>query len=485
MTFKILPQTISFKDLVSNETSSMSPSDYPTIKVNGDFEYLSKFISFIAYGKEVGGFNYMENSKVKFIRTKCLQENSILLNMDEAIGINPVVFRNFNLVEGDILIVKDSNIGEVCYLDEDLPNYAISGGVVKINLNDELDKFYILGIMKSSFFKEQIDLMTPKGATIRHSKDSFKWAKIPIAKTQYTITKISLLTKALIKKERELRDKFKQINQLITDELINNQKQNSFNHKMLTYKELMYKNRFDTGLYSKDTQETEYLIKNYKNGSDSIVNQGFYSTRGQNLAVSVIGKSIYSDTYKSNFYQLFLPTHITKYGTVNKIIYFGNSKRLIPLKNEDIIFGAEGFEKGRSHILIDKDGKLTTNYHGTILRHDTAPIYKKIFVKCMLDWFRERGIIDAYAVGGNGGSFSTKYWDMLHFPLFDDGKQEEIAKLYYNPSDKYLDHIENFDFESFEKLDLNVTIQSGILDLDLQIKTIKEIIDQEIKNMIR
>ena len=485
MTFKILPQTISFKDLVSNETSSMSPSDYPTIKVNGDFEYLSKFISSIAYGKEVGGFNYMENSKVKFIRTKCLQASSFLLNMDEAIGISPLVFRNFNLVEGDILIVKDSNIGEVCYLDEDLPNYAISGGVVKINLNDELDNFYILGIMKSSFFKEQIDLMTPKGATIRHSKDSFKWAKIPIAKTQHTIARISLLTKALIRKERELRNKFEQINKLISYELKNNQKGNKFNYNMLSYKELISKNRFDIGLYSKDTQETEHLIKNYKKGSDTIVNQGFYSIRGQNLQISQIGKSISSDIYKSNFYQLFLPTHISKYGTIKKTLFLGNFRELLLVNNEDIIFGAEGFGKGRSFIPLNEKGKFITNIHGTMLRHNNAPVYKKIFIKCMLDWFRERGIIDAYAVGGNGGSFSTKYWDILHFPLFDEDKQKEISKLYYNQNDAYLDYIDNFDIETFEKIDLDVTIQSGILDLDLQIKTIKEKVDQEIKNMIK
>ena len=102
----------------------------------------------------------------------------------------------------------------------------------------------------------------------------------------------------------------------------------------------------------------------------------------------------------------------------------------------------------------------------------------------MLDWFREKNIIDAYSVGGNGGSFSTMYWDKLQFPLFPKDKQVEIANLYYNPSDKYLEHILNFDIKTFDAIDIDVSKNSAILDLDEQIKTIKSLIDDEIKQMI-
>lgn len=483
MQFAQLPKTISLNDLTGHKNKSFSPSDHTSIKVNSKFVYLKKLILKVTYGKEVGGFNYVELSKYKFIRTKCLQSNSILLNLEESIGINPLSFRQFNLSKGDVLIVKDSNVGEVCYLDEDLPKYSISGGVVKISLNDELDKYYVTGIMKSSFFKEQIDLMTPKGATIKHSKDSFKRTKIPVP-SKGIIQKISVLTQSLIKKERELRNKFKSINIQIEEELRNNQIGGKFSHNALTYRDLITHNRFDTGLYTKKFKEIEYLIYNYKNGSDTITNLGFYSIRGQNLQISQIGKSLYADDLKPNFYKLFLPTNITVYGTLKKTLFIGNSKELLLVDNEDIIFGAEGFEKGRSFIPLNESDKFITNIHGTMLRNDTAQMYKKIFIKCMLDWFREKGVIDAYAVGGNGGSFSTKYWKILHFPLFDDEKQKKIAKLYYNPSEDYLNHILKIDLKSYKDVDSVVTENSGILDLDSQIKAIKKIIDDEIKKMI-
>jgi len=438
MDFASIPKTINYNDLIRHKNKSLSAKDYMDIKVNSEYEYLDYFIASFVVGKEVGGFNYIDTSKTKFIRTKCFHENSILLNMDKDIAINPLTFRKFNLSKGDILIVKDSNVGEVCYLHEDLPNHMISSGIIKVTFNNKLDKYYILGIMKSSFFKEQINLKTPKGATIKHSKDAYKYAKIPIPTNSITIKKISILTLSLIEKEIELKNKFSMINSFIESELVENQKGNKFSYKMLSYRDLVENNRFDTGLYTKNFKAIEHLVRNYKNGSKAITDLGFYSIRGQNLAVSVIGKSIYSDKYKLNFYKLFLPTHITKYGTVNKIIYFGNSKNLILLKNE-----------------------------------------------CMLDWFREKKIIDAYAVGGNGGSFSTKYWKILHFPLFNDNKQKNISKLYSNPKDDYLNHILKINIKGYTHIDAEVTKKSGILDLDLQIKTIKDIIDNEIKNMIK
>ena len=445
MKFSSIPKTINFQDLLEHKVHSLSPTDYLNIRLKSKFIYLEDLIATPIYGKEVGTSNYMENSKLKFIRTKCLQDTSILLNLDDAIGLNPLSFRNFNLKKGDILLVKDSNIGEVCYIEKDLPNYTISGGVVKLNINNKLDKFYVIGIMKSSFFKEQIDLMTPKGATIRHSKDNFKHTKIPIPYDTAIIDKVSILTQSLINKEVELRNKFEQINILIEDELKENQLPCKFDYQTLSFDDLIKLNRFDTGLYTKKFKEIEFLVENYKNGSKTIIQQGFYSIRGQNLQISQIGKSLYSNTLRKGFYKLFLPTYISLYGTIEKTLFIGNSKTLQTIKNDDIIFGAEATFV--SFIPLCENGYFITNIHGTILRHDNENIYKKIFIKCMLDWFREKGILKAYSVGGNGGSFSTKYWKVLKFPLFSNDKQKDIANLYYNPNDEYLTHMFDFDIK--------------------------------------
>lgn len=47
-----------------------------------------------------------------------------------------------------------------------------------------------------------------------------------------------------------------------------------------------------------------------------------------------------------------LPKFLSKYGTVDKVEYLGNPNSLKTLKKGDLIFGAEGFEKGRSIVII-------------------------------------------------------------------------------------------------------------------------------------
>ena len=96
MKFANIPKTICYRGLVNHKTKSLSPTDYLDIKVKSKFEYLKNLIDTPVYGKEVGSSNYVKSSKFKFIRTKCLQDSSILLNIDETININPIAFRNFS-----------------------------------------------------------------------------------------------------------------------------------------------------------------------------------------------------------------------------------------------------------------------------------------------------------------------------------------------------------------------------------------------------
>ena len=128
-----------------------------------------------------------------------------------------------------------------------------------------------------------------------------------------------------------------------------------------------------------------------------------------------------------------LPKHLSKYGTVDEVQYLGNRKELKTLKKGDLIFGAEGFEKGRSIVILDERSKTITNIHGITLHHRQGNIQLSIFVKCFLDYLRNNGLIDRYAVGGNGGSLAMKYWSIIPFPNFPDESQKKITKLYHHP----------------------------------------------------
>ena len=82
-----------------------------------------------------------------------------------------------SLKEGDILISKDSNIGETIVLDRDYPKYMISAGIYRLPLTK--NKYYIFGLLKSDFFKTQLLFLVSRGTTIKHAKTLFLDCEIP------------------------------------------------------------------------------------------------------------------------------------------------------------------------------------------------------------------------------------------------------------------------------------------------------------------
>ena len=156
-------------------------------------------------------------------------------------------------------------------------------------------------------------------------------------------------------------------------------------------------------MYSEDFKKQVFRITNYKRGSGSYKELGFGVTRGQNLQISAIGQSIYSQAKKPNFYRLAAPTDISEYRTIEEFRYLGNKKALSLLKQGDVVFGAEGFRKGRVFILADEMEKTITNIHGVIFHPADGDIVKGIFWGCFLGYLRSIGLVDAIGAGGSGG----------------------------------------------------------------------------------
>ena len=101
----------------------------------------------------------------------------------------------------------------------------------------------------------------------------------------------------------------------------------------------------------------------------------------------------------------------------------------------------------------------------------------------MLDFYRNRGIIDMMAVGGNGGSFAQKYWDIIKFPNFPKNIIQEMTKLYHNSAiPEYV--LNNGIDKDFVAYDNNYNEIAGIYDLDCSIKHLKHILNDKIDNML-
>ena len=183
MNYVRTPIQINTKDLVG-KSYSLSPSTYRNVFIKNTntvklVDLLERPIKASDKGVEVGSQSYISKSAYTFIRTKGLQQEHYLPSFtpESTVPILPSSFKNYSLKRGDVLISKDSNIGEVIILDKDYPNHMISGGIYKLPLKS--NKYYVFAIMKSNFFKTQLLFKVSRGATIKHAKTLFLYCEIP------------------------------------------------------------------------------------------------------------------------------------------------------------------------------------------------------------------------------------------------------------------------------------------------------------------
>jgi hypothetical protein len=302
-----------------------------------------------------------------------------------------------------------------------------------VKLNVVKDKYYLLAFLKHPLFKAQLEAMTPKGSTIKHAKELWLDCKIPLPVEdgeKKVGLYVSLLTQALVRIEAEIRKRNEQIDSAISQELLTNQTKKTFQYQHPSLNELNQIGRLDAGFYAEDTQRALFLIQNYSLGSKPIDKLGFQISRGQNLQVTTIGKSIYSKVPKKNFYRLAAPTDLSEYRTSRRFRYLGNARKLSVLKKGDVVFGAEGFGKGRTLIVVDDVFRTITNIHGMIFSHQGDDATLGIFVGCFLGYLRKVGLVDALAAGGSGGSLAINYLSNVPVPLFPDDKMKAISSLY-------------------------------------------------------
>lgn len=389
-------------------------------------------------GCDPGSMHYLARSSHYFIRTKALQSHSYLLYpKGEAITpISPRVFEDMGLADGDILLSKDSNIGECAILDGNTyMNHMLSGGVVR--LRPSINRYYLFAFLKHPLFKAELLSKVPRGATLAHANELWLDCQIPFPSQQNAVEVIdyvAALTEAIVDKEKEIRAKNAEIFSRIEKELATNQIAAAYQHLYPTLDEVKATTRFDTGLYCRGFRTFAHRVQSYRHGATTMSKMGVRSRRGPNLAVSVIGKSLYSEEYKPGWYELIRPVNISEYGALTTREWLGTLKGLPTVNRGDLILGCEGFSKGRSMVLVDAPARCTTNFHATALSWPDAEIWQIVFVRCFLAFLREHGVIDWVGVGGSGGHMSPDYFDYLPFPRFPDAVRQEIASLYHHQS---------------------------------------------------
>ncbi|MCT8752445.1 hypothetical protein KZ335_05430, partial [Glaesserella parasuis] len=123
------------------------------------------------------------------------------------------------------------------------------------------------------------------------------------------------------------------------------------------------------------------------------------------------------------------------------------------------------------------------NAHAHILRpiKGKCTLDKAITIRSIMQYYKEKGITDCLTVGGNGGHLSPSYFNRVFIPNFPTEKQQQIAKLYHNPTTY---DVKNATLDNFITLDDEFNNQAGIYELDKTAKILQNILNQTIENII-
>lgn len=435
-----MPEKIMISKILKNKYN-LSPTNYRKVGIKNENTVKLRTLlgtpPFIR-GTETGASAYLKDfkSNICFIRNSCIDKLNHIVQLQRSVFLNEniITYSSDQLLKnGDLLLATDANIGDCAiFLNDDFKNYLISSGIVKLNLLKTFNKYYIFALLKDSYFNAQLDAMTPRGSTIRHSGFNFMDCEIPIPKDNqmWVIQTIETLIKNIIYSEKHSKEIQKKIFSIYDSEL----SMVGITPKAIGVSELLSNKRVDAGFYSEEVQDFFRRVEKYPKGSKTLKDLGYKTKRGPSLQKRDLGRSIKTDYYSSGYSVLIYPSDISDYGVIDKTVFLGAAGKVWFLEKNDILFSAEG-NVGKTFIVCDETLRFTTNIHGIIitpLEDKTVNLINTVFIGTFLNYMKRKGIMDKLSVGGQGGSFAVQYWDILRFPNIELKTLDKVKKLYFS-----------------------------------------------------
>lgn len=463
---------------------TLSATQYKSLQIkNKNLKLVSSFLdrNLERYdlGYEVGSESYVETSPYYFIKAKALQEESYLLDIthDSVQAIVPQNFVNMKLKEGDIIISKDSNVGEIVILDKDYPNTMLCGALYRLPITNY--KYYLLAFIKNQIFRDQIDFLVPRGSTIRHGKTKFLDCLIPLPNQnkENVIFYIELLMQAIINKEIEIKKRYTQVSDYIMSELQNNQLEGLFTYSFPCINEIMETTRLDSSVYSKRFKEIKFMIENYKYGY-------FYIPKENIKGGNTPKKRIISEEDNLSNYWV-TPTIFDNIGLLNShptIDCFENNicSNCLLIVNRTSK-GKDGLYVGLSYF-YDFSNLGAGHHNQGIYRIQNYCDSDLVFYNAILNSNLYREYCGALSMGSKMKEIKVNDITSIPFPNFPIEKKEKIVSLYYTPFYKY--DSQKCSILNFMEYDNSFNLKAGIYELDHSKRYLEEKLNKAINNII-
>ncbi len=444
---------ITLKDILENDCS-LSASMYQRNDFNYSFyKKLSEFILELQKGYEPGSKFYSENKDYKFIRTSNIEDSSFLFKDTFCVGIADKVFKYHNLKKEQILMVKDATLGKVAILDKDYPNYMLCGGIHSLTCEFP---YYVFAILQHPLFKINFEKNIPRGSTFSHAGERYLDFDIPlpINNDKEVILFIENLMESAILKEILIKERFYEINKIISNELNFKDFKTVNNQEFPRINEISEKNKLYAGFHSKKSKFIKNLIKSYKGGyffiEESKIKSGF--TPSNNKKVGPLDDN-------SLKYMWIAPTNINEIGLINIIssIEFDYKKNnlhnnacLLINRTSKKVNGESGKFVGIS-TFYDYDTFREGQHNQGIYRIEGYDDIDLIMFVVLLNHPIYREFFGEISLGSKMKEIKIDDLISIPFPNFHNSLKEQISQLYYSRKNYNFENLNNRNFLQFDK----------------------------------
>jgi len=443
----------------------------PKIKINNKYTFLTKIIkpskSSISLKNRKEYFNYVEigsiNNSTGYVEPD--YKKSIDISTDSV----------FHLQKNDILIsTVRTYLGGIGIINKEKNNLVSSKALIVLrNIIGNHDKNYIFGVLRTKYFIEQTNLILNASMYPRMDKESLDQLKIPFPtinnhQEPEKIEKlVSIITQNIINKEEKINEKNKKIDELIEKELKENQKSgNNFKYSYPKISEIKKESRLDTGIYEREFKEIDFLIRNYEGGFDFIDENNIKGGNTPKKRIFDIGN-------------LWLTPTDCKRGILkNKNLIKSESYNL----DQDSLVIVNRSNVGETFLFKTEYFNIAHHNQGMYrvkINKDKYAYY--VFILCFFNSFIFQQYINNLSTGSTFKEIrSDELSKKAPIPNFPESKQQEIAKEYYNK----IDNNQNLNLDNYLELERQRNDQLGIFQLNMEIFTLREKLEDIIDKII-
>lgn len=415
-------------------SGKLAPSNYKDASISRKrLKPLSSFLEAgtpFDRGVEPGSGAYNPAGKFRFLRNSCVDYNNISEQADKLERLSFLPVGCSPLVRYDVLLCKDANIGEAAlFMGTDERPTVFSSGVVRLRFANEADRLFCLAFIRTDFFKEQLNALTPRGSTIRHAGRLFLDCLIPELRPDELWVRDALAAaiRNVAHAETLCEEKLCEAAGIFDQDY----DKFAFSYKNPRASSLFKQGRLDAGFYSEVVEKIELWVEQQPGGCASIKQFGFKMKRGPNLQKRDMGRSIQRTTLRPGYHALVYPSSISDHGYIEEIVYLGARALVWHIERGGVLFSAEG-TVGKTFCVCDDTVSFITNIHGLIFHPlaEELPRERSAFLCMYFHYLRRKGYFDKISVGGQGGSLALRYWDKVKIPIFDETRMKQIASKY-------------------------------------------------------